>query len=229
MKDKRFDISLNPLLFAEFDNFFKLDPNNVSLDTTLGFLCWPGSKRDLTSLHERYNKITSACNQLLYAPVENTILDKIVWPLRQAKANFVLANFIGTISLCGYVAEMMSILIYDMTNIQLNGSTITEEQEKLLFGSKFEKLGQDKRIKVLLVTNLIDQKVKSDLDNIKRIRKKYLHYLSESDSNLEDDSIKIFKSTVDVLIYIIGQEIEEEKFKLNESMFRYLKSKELLK
>ncbi len=229
MKDKRFDISLNPLLFTEFDNFIKMDPNSVPFDTILGFLCWPGSKIDLASLHERYNKITRECNQLVYAPVENTILDKIVWPLRQAKANFVLANFMGTISLCGYVAEMMSVLIYDMANVQLNGNTITEKQERLLFGSKFERLGQDKRINLLLVINLIDEEVKSKLDDIKGIRKQYLHFLSKSDSNSEDDAIKIFKNTVDVLIYIIGQEIEGKKLKLNENMYRYLKRKELLK
>ena len=158
------------------------------------------------------------------ALAEDRILEKLIWPLRHAKASYVVGNNLGTISLCGMVAEMVAILYFDISNIMIGKEKLDEEKQNLVFGRSFEKLGQDQRIRVLKGFKIINQETAGKFDKIRIIRKKYLHLWSQDHDRLSTDAIEAFKVTASIVSEIIGQGITNDGcFKLNPKIVDYLK------
>lgn len=60
---------------------------------------------DRASLATRYREVHLAAQPLFAPPAQREILGKLIWPLRHAQNSYVLGNYLGTISLCGFVAE----------------------------------------------------------------------------------------------------------------------------
>ena len=149
-KDELVEVFLNPLLFHEIDDpWASLQKEEPSLEAVLEFICIPGTGSDLKSLVERYREISTEKTRLFAAPYERRILDKLVWPLRNAKAAYMCGNYLSTIALCGMVAEMVAMLLFEITDFHLNNKSMSENDQVSVFGRKFEKLGQDRRVQVL--------------------------------------------------------------------------------
>ena len=141
---------LNPLQFLEIDEPWASAINApLTLEAVLKFLCTPGIDAGLDSLVARYREISLEKSRLFAAPAEERILEKLIWPLRNAKASYMVGNYLGTISLCGMVTEMVAILLFEVSEFSLNAKPLTDKEQTALFGSSFEKLGQDRRVKVL--------------------------------------------------------------------------------
>ena len=224
MISKKISVQLNPLMFLEFEKTFS--QKNVDLETVLGFLCWPGSDHSIDDVKSRYDYINRISNKLKFAPVEENLLEKVIWPLRQAKACFVLSNNIGTISICGFIAEMIVILLFNISAIHVDNKAISLEDQKNMFGDSFENLGQARRINVLYGFKLLDEKKRGILLEIKRIRNKYMHFLSQKNANLKKDAKRIFEKTEEIVTLIIGQEIKNGNFVLNPNLLRYIDERE---
>jgi hypothetical protein len=47
-------------------------------------------------------------------------LDRLVWPLRHAKASYMVGNYLAVIALTGMVAEMVALLQWEVAEISLN-------------------------------------------------------------------------------------------------------------
>ena len=224
MISKKISIELNPLMFLEFEKTYS--QKNVDLETVLGFLCWPGSDHSIDDVKSRYDYINRISNKLKFAPAEENLLEKVIWPLRQAKACFVLSNNIGTISICGFIAEMIVILLFNISAIHVDKKAISLEDQKNMFGDSYENLGQARRINVLYGFKLLDEKKRSILLEIKKIRNKYMHFFSQKNANLKKDAKRIFKKTEEIVTLIIGQEIKNGNFVLNSNLLRYIDERE---
>ncbi len=224
MEEKLFKGMINPLAFIEVDDpWASAHPTEVSSDVILNYMC-PTTSPDLDNLIKRYKEISVENPRLNIVPAEDRILEKLVWPLKHAKASYVVGNHLGTISLCGMVAEMVAILYFDISNIMIGKKKLDEEKQKLMFGCSFEKLGQDKRIKILKVYKIINQETANNFDTIRIKRKKYLHLWSQDHEGLSTDAIKVFKATASIVAEIIGQGITKSGcFKLNPKIVNYLK------
>jgi hypothetical protein len=222
MSSKNISIQFNPLMFLEFEDAFK--QNKADLGIVLGFLCWPGSDHEIDDLKSRYDYINRISNKLKIAPVEQNLLEKVVWPLRQAKASFVLSNYIGTVSTCGFIAEMIVILLFNISSIRVNNNAISLEEQRNMFGDSFENLGQARRIKVLFAFKILDEKKRSILLEIKKIRNKYLHFFSQEHEQLKKDAKRIYEKTEGIVTQVIGQEIKEGKIILNPDLLRYIQT-----
>ena len=46
------------------------------------------------------------------------------------------------------VSEMLAILIFEVAEPEINGASMTEAAQRELFGSSFEKLGQERRVSI---------------------------------------------------------------------------------
>lgn len=221
--DRLIDIWINPLQFLEVDEpWAGLSNSEVSAERVLDFLCTPGAGSDLATLVSRYRKISQEPKRIFAAPVESRILDKLIWPLRHAKASYMVGNFLGTISLCGMVAEMVAILFFEIAEIRLNNAIMTVDDEKALFGSPFEKLSQQRRVEILDGYGLIDSEAKSAFDLIRTKRRRYLHLWSQDHEALPADAIATYHAAITLVIRAIGQEIHEGKIILNPALVRYL-------
>jgi hypothetical protein len=194
-----------------------------SLQDAIDFLCTPGLDTDLQSLITRYHEINKERPKLFFAPAEKRILEKLVWPLRHAKSSYTVGNYLGTISLCGMVAEMVAILLFEMSEFRLNNRLMSETDQNELFGSSFEKLGQDRRVKILQVYGLISTEMRKAFETIRLKRKKYLHFWSQDYDTLPSDAVVAYNAAVLIVVHAVGQDIKEGKLILNTNFITYLK------
>jgi hypothetical protein len=217
---------INPVQFIELDVPWAPPGNPLpSHEALLDFLCTPGLPSDPPSLVARYREISTEKHRLFAAPVEQRILDKLVWPLRHAKASYMVGNFLGTISLCGMVAEMVAILRLDLAELQINRRLMSEGDQKALFGSTFEKLNQDRRVNVLRAYSLIPEDEAEAFTRVRLIRRKYLHLWSQDHEQLATDAVSSFHAAMLLVTRVIGQELREGKILLNPAMEKYLERK----
>ena len=135
----------------------------------------------------------------------------------------MLGNNLGCISLCGMVGEMAAILIYDLSKFTVDGEPLNEARQVAVFGSKFEKLGQERRVTVLWGNRLIDDSLRSAFDKIRTIRRSYLHLWSASHASLEADAVECFKSAVVIVVSTLGLSVEDGKLIFRPQVLEYLK------
>lgn len=223
MPDRLFNAMINPLAFTEVDSpWAVVNPTGVTPEIILNYIC-PTMNHNLENIIEKYREISVENPRLNVVPAEDHILEKLIWPLRHAKASYMVGNYLGTISLCGMVAEMVAILYFDISNIMIGNEELSTEKQKMMFGSTFEKLGQEKRVNVLRVFDIISEETKVKFDKIRFIRRKYLHLWSQDHDRLPADTIEIFTASVSIVAEIIGQDIAENgSFKLNPKIVNYL-------
>ncbi len=219
---------LNPLTFLEAEEpGASADDAKPALDTFLRFLCPADEVVDTEKLLTRYKEISTGPVRLFFAPAEQRVLDKLVWPLRHAKASYMVGNYLATISLSGMVAEMVAMLLWEIGDSQINGRGMTKEDEKHLLGSEFEKLGQERRVSVLSVYGIIGDETRCNFDTIRQIRRRYLHLWSQDHEKLAGDGVKCFHAAVSLVVAAIGQDVEGGRLRLNPRMVRYLERKGL--
>src|SRR5205809_2771391 len=130
----RFNAWINPLALLEVDQPWAFSEKTpASPEAILSFLCPPGTPADSASLVERYKRISTEPVRLFAAPAEPRILEKLVWPLRHAKASYVVGNNLAVVALCGMVSEMVALLLWQLAEARLNGRHMTTAEERALF------------------------------------------------------------------------------------------------
>jgi hypothetical protein len=225
-EDKLIEVFLNPLQFHEIDEpWASIQNQEPSLEAVLDFICAPGIGSDLASLIKRYREISVEKTRLFAAPMEQRILDKLVWPLRNAKAAHMCGNYLGTIALCGMVAEMVAVLLFEISQFSLNNKPMSEKDQVSVFGRRFEKLGQERRVQILSAYGVIDGKLVEAFEHIRGTRNRYLHLWSQDHEQLPLDAISSFEAGVLLVISAIGQNIKDGKLILNPALLRYLDQK----
>ena len=211
---------INPLAFLELDDLPPApdSPDIPNAKDILKFVCSPGVPADAASMASRYREIASEPVRLIAAPAERRILDKLVWPLRHAKASYMVGNYLGVIALAGMVA----ILRWDIAEVSLNGQPMTSKTQKAMFGMTFERMGQERCIKVLETYGLIDLEAKEWFDTIKEIRRRYLHLWSQDHDSLPGDAVKSYHAAVALVATIIGQDFSDGKIVISQELVKYL-------
>jgi hypothetical protein len=222
-KDRRFKAWINPLAFLEVDEpWAPLEKTPPTAETILSFLCPPGTSTDPASLIKRYKRISTEPLRLFAAPAEPRILEKLVWPLRHAKASYIVGNNLAVVALCGMVSEMVAILLWQITEVNINVRPMTPDNEAELFGSSFEKLGQERRVGVLKAYGVVSPEVEKMFDTIRLIRRKYLHLWSQDHDQLSDDAVACFHAAIGLVVKVIGQDIKDGVIVLNPQLVKYL-------
>jgi hypothetical protein len=102
---------------------------------------------------------------------------------------------------------------------------MTQENEKALFGTRFEKLGQERRIQVLSAYGLIDDQARGRFDTIRETRRGYLHLWSQDHESLPNDAVKSYYAAVALVATTTGQEFRDGKIVIHERLVKYLERK----
>ena len=214
---------INPLAFLEVDGPPAPGaPAQPEPQTVLEFICPPGTASDVPTLVERYKSIAQEPVPLAIVPAEQRILDKLVWPLRHAKASYMVGNYLAVIALAGMVAEMVALLRWETAELSLNGRPMTADDERALFGATFEKLGHDRRLHVLFAYGLLDAAAKGRFETIKQTRRGYLHLWSQDHDALPGDATKSYYAAVALVATTIGQDFRDGKIVINQPLVKYL-------
>ena len=235
-KEKKFIAYIGAFQYPEVDYPENLK-NSLGLshptyESFLKFVSDINTNKELDDFIRRYKMINKGSNSLFALPFEKNIFEKLVLPLRNAMSSFTLGDYLGTIALCGMVSEMVAILHFEITDknddgVVIDGNLVKQEYPKLN-NCSFEKLGQKQRVKFLRKYEIIDDNLKEDFDNVRNIRKRYIHFFSQKHTSLQKDAIKAYNSTVKLVSQIIGKDIVNGKIILNPKMERHLKKKGIL-
>lgn len=201
--------NLGPLIWEEADKF--LGPDQLlkpTMEGLLEFLCSPTLSADLERFKADYDAASQpeTHNPVFRAPYKPEILDRLVWPLRHAKASFMLGNYLGTIALCGLVSEVAAILLWEFAGVHIKGAPMDEAAQKGAFGSSFERLGQERRISVLKTFGVIDDQVAEWLATVKNVRRAHLHFFSNVPPRPREDALQVYSATLAITFHIIGPE-----------------------
>jgi hypothetical protein len=189
-------IWVNPLRFFSLEEeSYNSDSPDANFQRLIRDLRDPKDDDKIETIQKRYKLITKYDDTMFIVPANNLIIEKLVWPLRAAKQAFCLGNYLGCIALCGTVAEMTIIFLFDIASININGSKLDDSAQKKLFGNTFEKLGQERRIEILEAYEILNKDLAREANQIRGIRRSYLHILSKEHINLEKDAENIYKST----------------------------------
>ena len=223
--NERLKIFLNPLAFVPTMATSVADTQSEPTpESVLDFLCTPGVDSGVAALVRRCREISSEPEPLVAAPADKRILDKLVWPLLHAKGSYILGNYLGTISLCGMVSEMLAILIFEVAEPEINGARMTEAAQREMFGSSFEKLGQERRVSILHAYGLIDDALKTSFDRIRTTRRQYLHLWSKDYDKLSVDAVACYRDALNIVAFVLGQTIQDGKLVLDPKLTKYLRA-----
>jgi hypothetical protein len=214
------EIFLQPLSYGELGDLVK---NNAECQRLLMLIC-DGDVSGISDIESRVDKLESFRQTLQYVPTGLEILTKLTWPIRNAIISYLLGNFLGTIAQCGMVAEMTTILIFEIAEKSIGNEPMNEAQQIKIFGTQFEKLGQERRIGVLKAFKLIDDNVERLFNSIKNTRRQYLHFYSKSHDKLPDDANLIIRNTLEILSIVIGQGIQDGRLIINPSLIKKINS-----
>lgn len=222
---------IRPLAFLDGDEYTRgVTKKEPGLDRLLDFLFDKDAPHDMASVLKRYKDVFQGAADMPLAPYEPVFMQKLVWPLRHAKASYVLGNYLGTITLCGLVCEMLAILLYEMSPVSLGqgGQPLSQADQKKLFGDTFEGLRQERRVRILGLLGIIDDDLKSKFGMVRKSRNDYLHKLSQEHADLAKDAATAYRETLSLVIRSLGFGIKTGRFVFNQRFLAYLAQKGVL-
>ena len=120
---------------------------------------------------------------------------------------------------------MLAQLVWEMESIFNDEAERIDELEKAYFGSRFEKLGQERRVQILQASRRISQAQVDAFTELRTTRRKYFHLWSESVAEAEQDAEKCFVNVNTLVQEILQIGISEEeagKVVVNPRLSRYL-------
>lgn len=225
----RVDIFLNPLLFHAAEAIIESGEGELSSEQILRHLCSINLKSDPRSFLERYSEIRQLNTRALFAtPVSPEILNQFVFPLRDAFCAYLLGSYISAIANCGYVAEMIAVLKHRIANRTVNGAPSSKAVEKKFYGKPFENLGQERRVEVLNAWGILPEKSKVAFAEIRRIRRKYLHFGDDPENDVRADAVLCLKHAEFLLIWLMGLTIVNGSLAFGPDFREYLKAESLI-
>jgi len=194
----------------------------------VSYLTSPDVEGGFDALVARYHQVSEMQDPLFAALAERNILEKLVWPLRSAKGNYALGNYLGCIGLSGMVGEMVALLLWDISQPQLAKRHLDDAAQRALFGRSFERLGQQRRVEVMEGLGLVERDSVVAFDGLRNIRRRYLHLYSQDHAHIADDALKAYGHAITVVAGVLGQSMNEGRLLLRSDLMDYLKERGLL-
>jgi hypothetical protein len=222
--DQTIEVALNLLIFREAHGRLSTTAQpNPGAEDILRFLC-PPDEPDATRVVPRYREIAArAVGKIAVLPAEREILRKMILPLRASIGSYMVGNYLGTISLCGAVCEMLAIFWYDLAGVRCAGAIMDEVAQRKLYGHSFEELGQSRRISIMRATGLIDDNIERLFRVTLNVRRDYIHYFSKEQTDIASDAREVFKATCDLMAVVFRCRFEDGKLILDPTLTKYLK------
>lgn len=220
----RMDVILNPLVFFPAEFYRQGVGEKPSESELLRHLCSINLPADIDAILERYEALMSEVDtEVQISPADKQILEKFVFPIKHAQNSHILGNYLGCIALCGTVSEMVAIMRFKITRMKIRDEPLSETAEKQLFGSTFERLGQERRVNILQAFGILaDQEVKRAFDRIRTIRRKYLHFLTQGHDMIAEDATEAIACATRLLIWLMGPTIEDNNIRFDQAFTQYL-------
>jgi hypothetical protein len=217
-------VLVNPLAFLDLDQPWSPGPGSpVTAELVLDFMCPPGIPSDTESLAARYRQISSEERRLSLVPDSPELVETLVWPLRHAKAAFITGNYPATIGLSGTVAEALAVLLFRISRPRLHGGPMEDDAQEDIFGRKFVKLEQGRRLRVMRALRIIDEQSYGRFDQVRDLRNKYVHHVDRSGRDAAADAVLAFNNAVWLACFVVGQDFKDGKLVVRAELLTYLR------
>lgn len=171
---------------------------------------------------ERYVEISSKENYTAIFPHTDKLFERFLVPFKAAKRTYCLGEYLACIELAAHLGEMLALLLWQITPVSLNGKAVDVQMEKSIWGSEFEKMGQEKRINLLKVLGAISTDEEQLLDFLRTIRRKYFHFWNASTERIREDALESFLKLAALVQMVLRIEYENGAVKLNPLLDAYL-------
>lgn len=176
---------------------------------------------------ERYVEVTTEKTHTQVAPSEDRLFERLTKPLSSAKKNYCLGEYAAAIALSGTVAEMLILLLWEINEIRIKGELISSQQEKALFGKKFDDLVHFRRVQILKTFGIITEGQYKLFDQIRKKRNDYLHSWSVDVSNEKEDAAECVRSIFQLFLEITQIGISDAgTVKINPKLLNFFKEVE---
>lgn len=157
----------------------------------------------------RYVEATTPETHMHITPHTDDIFQRMLSPLKAAKKNYSLGEYVATIALSGIVGEMLAILVWKIGGATIKGSPMTEAKEEALFGRSIERLDHSRRLKILAAFEQINEKQLVDFNILKDIRKEFLHFWKPKRMNEKAEALNAFLIALKLFKQITGVELAD--------------------
>ena len=193
-------------------------------DTALAWFCQTLSAPILEALRGRYKALMGVDHQMAIFPVEPVLLEKVLYPLHQAKVAFVLGHELGCIALSGMVAEMLATLRFQISPFGSGQQALSKGRQTRLFGRDFEEMEHSRRLGLLELLGLIDLATGDEFKELSSIRNRYLHRLSHPHKEMSDDARRAYELAVGLAFKILGIGLKDRRATIAPEVLAYIRS-----
>lgn len=225
-------IQLNPLVFLDAVPFLSKsrDRRNEgkssvpSPEQILKYICGNSS-----SSGEKILKRYSDCklSSVDFLPAERFFTEKLLEPLREAQSNFMIGNWLASITLAGITCELITMLFFESVKdvLIIHGKSLQDLKiQKVVFGMEFKKLPQEAKLKLLVELNVISKQEFDYLERVRSIRNSYVHYYdyNPDEKNKKKQAIEALEATSFVIRSMLIEDLSGGKITLKANIERYL-------
>lgn len=183
-----------------------LDDGNFSPEAVLHFA--RNHEIDPQSFQERY--LQTDFDIFAVAVGVPRVLDPIMPVIRQARANYVLGNFMSTIVLVGYAAEVLADLLGEIQPVR-----VIRSQNR-----KGNTEGQTPFVERLADSGILSACERQTFDRITKIRNDYLHH--RPGASIAQDAEEIISLLPSILQRLFGHSFREGRLILQAELAAYL-------
>ena len=177
---------------------------------------------NLLKRNDRFRKEVASLNALPFNP---DLHAKVIAPLKQAYGAFVTGNYLSTLAQCGMIGEMIAIFDFEVGASGSRAEPIDPKKGKPITLKRFEELGQEARISILLHNRFIDSSCSESLGKIRNTRNNYLHLWSQSHQQVENDAYQVLCEAIKLIKATFFLLDQEQKTKIKPEVGRYLSTK----
>jgi hypothetical protein len=217
-------IFLRPLSIISLDDQLPINISHEPGDLALYLLSELVQERvaPLDHIRARYRQVTNDAREPIVVPDHEVIMRHVIRPLREAKQCYVLGMSVACIAQAGLVGEMVALWRFRMLTPQVDGRPLDGELQRLLLGREFDKLGQEERVRVLRAIDELDPDVVSAFGELRSLRRRYLHFMVEAESNIDDDARKALGFADLLVVKTLNVSYDQGRLVLPARVSRYI-------
>ena len=106
---------------------------------------------------------------------------------------------------------------------RLNGRPLDEDMQKVVMGFKFERLAQQKKVKVLKALDSLDENFVKAFDELRKIRNKFVHATSDPQEDLDKDASTAVRHASTLLAKTLHVSIENGRVRIPPVVMQFFK------
>jgi hypothetical protein len=226
MPDADIPVYMRPLAITALEALLPVNisdaPGDLAL-TLLGDLV-QNPPDPLTTLRQRYSQVSNQSSEPHIVPLHDTIMRHVVRPLKEAKQCYVLGMPVACIAQAGLVGEMVALWRFRMLQPQLDGRPLDEGLQKLVFGSEFDKLGQEARVRVLRALDQIDDETVQAFGELRSLRRQYLHFMVDEQKDIDADARRALGYANTLVLKTLSVTYQDGKLVLPPKVLRHIQN-----